>query len=60
VGWTVFLIDNPDLEPSAWTFRETAAPDSYGTVIIGAMAMQIENFLYVFGASEPEHDVYLV
>jgi len=60
VGWIVFLIDNPDLEPCAWTFREMAAPVSYGKIIIGALAMQIEDFLYVFGASEPEHDVYWV
>jgi hypothetical protein len=60
VGWTAFLIDNPDQEPSAWTLRKLDVPESYGKIIIGASAMQIEDFLYVFGASEPEHDAYLV
>jgi hypothetical protein len=60
VGWTAFLIDNPDQEPSAWTLRRLNVPDSDGKVIVGASALQIEDFLYVFGASEPEHDVYLV
>ena len=60
VGWTAFLIDNPDQEPSAWTLRKLDVPESYGKIIIGASAMQIEDFLYLFGVSEPEHDVYLV
>jgi hypothetical protein len=60
MGWTAFLIDNPDLEPFAWTLRKLDVPDSYGKIIIGASAMQIEDFFYVFGASESEHDVYLV
>ena len=60
VGWTAFLIENPDQEPFAWALRKLDVPDSYGKIIIGASAMQIEDFLYVFGASEPEHDVYLV
>jgi hypothetical protein len=60
VGWTAFLIENPDQEPFAWTLRKLDVPDSCGKIIIGASAVQIEDFLYVFGASEPEHDVYLV
>jgi hypothetical protein len=59
-GWTAFLIDNPDQEPSAWTLRRLNVPDSDGKVIVGAPALQIEDFLCVFGASEPEHDVSLV
>jgi hypothetical protein len=60
VGWTAFLIDNPDQEPSAWKLLQLDVPDGHGTIIIGASAMQIEDFLYVFGYREPEHDVYLV
>jgi hypothetical protein len=59
-GWTAFLIDNPGQEPSAWTLRRLDVPDSQGKIIVGISVIQIDDFLYVFGASEPEHDVYLV
>jgi len=58
-GWTAFLIDNPDQEPSAWTLRKLHVPDGNGKVIMGTSAMPIADFVYVFGESEPEHDVYL-
>jgi hypothetical protein len=60
IGWTAFLVDNPGQEPSAWTLRQINVPDGHGKIMMGTSVIQIADSVYVFGASEPEHDVYLL
>jgi hypothetical protein len=57
---TVFSVDNPDQEPSAWHFQELPLPDAARTVQLGETALRIGEFLYVYGAQGSFHDVYLV
>jgi hypothetical protein len=56
---TVFSIDNPDDEPSAWRFQELPLADSSRSVQLGETALRIGEFLYVYGAQGSLHDVYL-
>ena len=58
-GWTAFLVDNPDSEPSAWKLRRVAAPRNPWRIIAGAAALVQGEFLHVFAPREPSHDVYL-
>lgn len=59
-GWTAFLVDNPDQQPSRWKLQKIPVPDDHGKITYGMSALKIGRFLYVFGCSEPEHDVYLI
>lgn len=60
VGWTAFLVENLDTEPSAWTMHRVDAPQSYPGFIVGSGVLRAGNFVYAFASAEPSHDAYLL
>jgi hypothetical protein len=56
-GWIVYEVVHPDEEPSAWTLQKVA--EDHGKVIMASAALHEGAFVYLFGTSEPEHDLYL-
>jgi hypothetical protein len=60
VGWTAFLISNPDREPTRWKWRELAPHANAWNVMMGASVLRDGGFLYIYGFDEPRHDAYLV
>ncbi len=59
-GWTAFLVDNLDRQPSEWKLHKLAVPEGRGNIIFGMSVLRMSRFVYAFGHSEPEHDVYLI
>ena len=57
VGWNAYWVSNPDDEPSAWTLK--AAAESTDSVILASAVLRDGGFVYLFGESEPEHDLYV-
>lgn len=57
VGWNAYWVSNPDDEPSAWTLK--AAAQSGDSVIMASAVLRDGGFVYLFGESEPEHDLYV-
>jgi hypothetical protein len=60
IGWTAFLVPNPDDDPSRWTLRKLAAPDNPWRVLVGVAARVEGDRLFLFAADEPRHDVFLL
>jgi hypothetical protein len=56
-GWEAYQVDNPDEEPSAWTLKKIA--EDPGNMILATAALREGGQVYLLGASEPEHDLYL-
>lgn len=57
VGWVAFAIDNPDDEPSVWKMRKIG--EDHERLMLGSAVVRDSAFVYVFGESEPAHDIYL-
>ncbi len=57
VGWNAYWVANWDKEPSGWRLKKAAQISD--TVIMASAALRDERFIYLFGESEPEHDLYL-
>ncbi len=57
VGWNAYWVTNPDAEPTDWNLK-TAAEIS-DTVIMASAVLRQGKFIYLFGESEPKHDLYL-
>ena len=55
-GWTAYLIRNPDADPSTW--RPKKITTQHDTVLLASAIVPIGDFVYLFGQSEPEHDLY--
>jgi len=60
VGWTAFLVENPDAQPSAWIMHRVDTPQSPARLIVGSGVLLVGNFLYAFAPAEPSHDDYLL
>ena len=60
VGWTAFLVENPDAQPSAWIMHRLDTPQSPARLIVGSGVLRAGNFLYTFAPAEPSHDDYLL
>ncbi|HUD14877.1 MAG TPA: DUF4185 domain-containing protein [Terracidiphilus sp.] len=58
LGWNAYWVSNPDDEPSAWKLK--AAAESSDSVIMASAVLRDGGFVYFFGESEPEHDLYVV
>ena len=56
---TVFSVDNPDDEPSAWHFQELPIGDASSTLQLGGAVLEEGAWLYVYGNEGDHHDVYL-
>jgi hypothetical protein len=59
-GWTAFLVDNPDRPPSAWKLRQLAVPGGRGSITFGVSTLRMGRWVYVYGFSEPQHNIYLI
>jgi hypothetical protein len=57
VGWNAYWVRNPDDEPSVWNLK--AAAKSSDSVMMASAVLRDGRFVYLFGESEPEHDLYL-
>jgi hypothetical protein len=57
VGWNAYWVINPDDKPSAWKLK--AAAESSDSVIMASAVLRDGGFVYLFGESEPEHDLYV-
>ena len=56
-GWNSYIVARPEEEPSAWTLEKVA--EDHGNLIMASAVLREGGFVYLFGTSEPEHDVYL-
>jgi hypothetical protein len=57
VGWNAYWVTNPDEEPTVWKLK--VAAEISDTVIMASAVLRDGGFIYLFGESEPEHDLYL-
>jgi hypothetical protein len=57
VVWNAYWVINPDDKPSAWKLK--AAAESSDSVIMASAVLRDGGFVYLFGESEPEHDLYV-
>lgn len=57
VGWNAYWVSNPDVEPSAWKLK--AAAESSDSVILASAVLRDGDFVYAFGESEPQHDLFV-
>jgi len=55
-GWTAYLITNPDADSSTW--RPKKITEQHDTVLLASAIVHQGDFVYLFGQSEPEHDLY--
>jgi hypothetical protein len=60
VGWTAFIVENPDAQPSAWFMHRVDTPQSPTRFIVGSGVLRAGDFLYAFAPAEPSHDDYLL
>lgn len=54
-----FAVDNPDDEPSQWSFSELELPAQRGELQMGGALLLRDEHLYVFCNQGEHHDVYL-
>ncbi|MGE3972863.1 MAG: DUF4185 domain-containing protein [Porticoccaceae bacterium] len=60
-GWTAWMVDNPDSEPSAWAMRELKTAENPLGIPVGfAAVLQQDGYVYAFGSQEPvkSHPIY--
>lgn len=61
VGWTAFMVENPDAEPSAWRPRPLETPANALGIDVGfAAAATQDGYVYAFGSPNPikSHPIY--
>ena len=60
--WTAVRVANPDADPGQWELEWLATPpNDFGVIIGSASVLQMDEYVYAFGAREPDvHDVYIV
>lgn len=49
-GWTAFLVDNPDSNPSSWTLRRVKTKANRWRISLGDGVEQLGDFVYAFGS----------
>lgn len=60
-GWTAVAVDNPDADPSQWTWTDLAPPANSFGVTFGTAALDDGAWLYVYGAEDAgEHATHLL
>jgi hypothetical protein len=57
VGWNAFWVTNPDSEPSLWKLKDAA--EITDKMMMASAVLQDGRFIYLYGESEPEHDLYV-
>ncbi|MBE0592088.1 MAG: DUF4185 domain-containing protein [Gemmatimonadales bacterium] len=61
VGWTAFMVENPDADPSAWRVRPLDTPANPLGIDLGFTAMsRMGQYVYAFGSPNPikSHPIY--
>jgi hypothetical protein len=61
VGWTAWMVENPDAEPSAWRMRQVATQTNPLGVVVGfAAVLRLGEHVYAFGSQDPvkSHPIY--
>lgn len=61
VGWTAWMVENPDMDPSAWRMRQLATPTNPLGVLVGfAAVLRLGEHVYAFGSEDPvkSHPIY--
>ncbi len=61
VGWTAFLVENPDAEPPAWRVRPLETPTNPLGINVGFAAVsRLGEYVYAFGSPNPikSHPIY--
>jgi len=48
VGWSGFLVGNPDAPPLQWTLRKLGGPDARGPMLVGMALLRQDGLLYAF------------
>lgn len=56
---TVFEVMNPSDPPSRWIMKRLPMPANPWHIILGASMILTHDYLYVFGAQEPGHSIFL-
>lgn len=60
-GWCAVLISNPHDDPTKWNMQYIDGVETFGTIVGSAAILKNENYIYAYGAVEPEtHEVYLL
>jgi hypothetical protein len=57
VGWNAYWVTNPDDAPTGW--KLTIAAQINDAMIMASQVLHEDGFVYLFGQSEPEHDLYM-
>jgi hypothetical protein len=57
VGSSVFVIKNPDAEPTAWKMHDVFTDSS--KVMLGSAILRQRDFIYIYCEAEPSHDIFL-
>ena len=55
-GWTAYRIQNPASDPAKWRPKRIAV--QHDTVLLASAILHQGDFVYLFGQSELEHDLY--
>ncbi|MGA2263860.1 MAG: DUF4185 domain-containing protein [Acidobacteriota bacterium] len=61
VGWTAWMVENPDAEPSAWQMSPLVTPANPLGVLAGfAAVLRLGEAVYAFGSEDPvkSHPIY--
>jgi hypothetical protein len=56
-GWNAYLISDPDSDPSTWKPEKVA--EVHDTVVMASAVVRQGSYAYLFGESEPQHDLYV-
>jgi hypothetical protein len=56
-GWNAYFISNPDSDPSTWRPKKVA--EVHDTVVMASAVVRQGSYVYLFGESEPQHDLYV-
>ncbi len=62
-GWSAYMVDNPDDEPSAWRVRELDAPPNPLGILVGfAAVVRRSGYVAALGSLDPvkSHPIYAV
>jgi len=60
VGWSAFLVDNPDADPSQWKPRKLDVPETGEKVLAGMSVLVDGEYVDAFVLDDGKHDAYLL
>lgn len=51
-GWTAFIVDNPNSDPSSWVLRRVKMPPNRWRISLEDGVERVDDFVYAFGSPE--------